>query len=117
MLGACRVGAIAGALLVGDAARKTVPAYAARAYDLTMGCLLELHAFLATQVLGRATPAARRERERARSERLAAAERARAERDARRAREARRRWREELKARWWDPLARRAQEAWRWAWE
>jgi hypothetical protein len=113
----CRLGAVACALVVGDIGRKAVPKALGSAHAVAMGCLLEVHAFLSNEVLGRASPVARMHRQRARAERRAAAERARSERDVRRGREARRRRYDALRARWWDPVCHRARQAWQWAWE
>ena len=108
-----RVGGAVGVGLVGRAAYWRVPLVAAAAADAAGLVFATVESFLSNEVFGRATPMARRSRARAKAARQAESYRRRSEREAARVREQR----ERRSRAFWQPIRRRLNEAWVWAFD
>ena len=115
-----RVSAAALAFALAAAARTAVPTLVRSSIDQVLSVASAVQYFVSSELLGRARPQARRAREQARAQRRMVRELRVAEREAERDRAARqKRWAGLRSAarRRVDPLARRALNAWQWAFD
>ena len=116
-LQAARLAAAALCLVTAKGATSAVPALVRFASEQIGYALAVTNDFLTNEVFGRARPQARAARRRAQDERRLQRQRRRAARQAERDRKERERTWQSLRAKTTEPLAKRARNAWRWAFD